>query len=86
MSAMSAMSTSAETTWEQTDLAIPEVAHLHHFLGTWQLIADLSFNRHSPDPSGFEPKIAPLSGVGNGKFRLASVKGGRSGRLTVPKR
>ena len=40
---MSAMSTSAESTWEQTDLAVPEVAHLHHFLGTWQLIADLSF-------------------------------------------
>src|SRR5215469_146251 len=43
-------------------------------------------NRHSPDPSGFEPKVAPLRGVGNGKFRRAPVKGGRSGRLTVPKR
>ena len=37
------MSTLAETTWDQTDLNAPEVAHLHHFLGAWQLIADLSF-------------------------------------------
>ena len=33
----------AERTWERTDLDPPEVAHLHHFLGAWQLIADLSF-------------------------------------------
>ncbi|HEY4937825.1 MAG TPA: histidine kinase N-terminal domain-containing protein [Actinomycetota bacterium] len=37
------MSTIAERVWDQTDLAPPEVAHLHHFLGAWQLIADLSF-------------------------------------------
>src|SRR5205085_2312465 len=37
------MSTVAERTWERTDLAPPEVAHLHRFLGAWQLIADLSF-------------------------------------------
>jgi two-component sensor histidine kinase len=35
--------TPAEQTWGQTDLSPAEVAHLHHFLGAWQLIADLSF-------------------------------------------
>jgi len=37
------MPTVADQTWDRTDLTLPEVAQLHHFLGAWQLIADLSF-------------------------------------------
>ena len=38
------------------------------------------FNRHSPDSRQFEARIAPLIGLGNGKFRLARARGGRSWR------
>jgi hypothetical protein len=37
-------------------------------------------NRHSPDSRQFEARIAPLIGLGNGKFRLARARGGRSWR------
>ncbi|HEU5003308.1 MAG TPA: sensor histidine kinase [Actinomycetota bacterium] len=37
------MTTPADRAWDQGDLTPPEVAHLHRFLGAWQLIADLSF-------------------------------------------
>ena len=42
--------------------------------------------RHSPDSRGCWTRIAPLGVLGNGKSRLAPARGGRSERLTVPKR
>ena len=48
------------------------------------LARDIS--RHSPDSRGCWTRIAPLGVLGNGKSRLAPARGGRSERLTVPKR
>jgi len=47
---------------------------------------DEVLNRHSPDPGGFEARIAPLNGLGNRKSRSLRAKGDRSGRLAAPKR
>jgi len=45
-----------------------------------------ALSRHSPDSRGCWTRIAPLGVLGNGKSRLAPARGGRSERLTVPKR
>jgi hypothetical protein len=47
---------------------------------------DEVLNRHSPDPGGFEARIAPLNGLGNRKSRSLRAKGDRSGRLAARKR